>query len=123
MYMTLLALYNTLLYRYTGQEDLIVGSPIAGRNRSEIEPVIGFFANTLPWRVDASGEPSFKELLHRVKKVALESYQNQDIPLEKIIEDIQQERKMNIKTIFQTVFVYQNTQNPKIELKDRKSVV
>ena len=82
--MTLLAGFNALLYRYTGQTDIVVGTPVAGRNRAEIEHLIGFFINTLPLRTDCSGEPTFRELLRRVREVALGAYAHQDLPFERI---------------------------------------
>jgi hypothetical protein len=83
--MTLLAAFQTLLYRYTGQTDISVGSPIANRNRTEIEGLIGIFVNTLVMRTDCAGKPSFKELLGRVRKMALEAYAHQDFPFEKLV--------------------------------------
>ena len=82
LFMTLLAAYQTLLLRYTRQEDIVVGSPIASRNRAEIEDLIGFFVNTLLMRTDLSGNPTFRELLQRVRNTALGAYSNQDLPFE-----------------------------------------
>ena len=79
--MTLLAVFQVLLYRYSGQEEVVVGSPIANRNRPELESLIGFFVNTLVLRGDLSGSPSFKELLARVREVCLGAYAHQDLPL------------------------------------------
>src|SRR5215470_10688638 len=84
LFMTLLAAFQTLLYRYTRQKDIVVGSPIANRNRSQIEGLIGFFVNTLVLRTDFSGNPSFRELLGRVRKTALDAYEHQDLPFEKL---------------------------------------
>ncbi|HEX9924488.1 MAG TPA: condensation domain-containing protein, partial [Anaerolineae bacterium] len=89
LFMTLLAAFNILLYRYSGQEDLIVGSPIANRNRSEIENLIGFFVNTLALRTDLSGNPTFLELLARVRQMSLEAYAHQDLPFERLVEVLQ----------------------------------
>ncbi len=109
LFMTLLAAFQTLLYRYTGQEDILVGSPIANRNRSEIEGLIGFFANSLVLRTDLSGNPTFQELLGRVREVALGAYAHQDLPFEKLVEALQPERDLNRNPLFQVVFALQNT--------------
>ena len=87
LFMTLLAAFKTLLYRYSGQEDLVLGSPIAGRIRGDIENLIGLFINTLVLRTDLSGNPTFRELLRRVREVALDAYAHQEVPFEKLIED------------------------------------
>ena len=80
--MVLLAAFKVLLHRYSGQEDIVVGSPIANRNRAEIEGLIGFFVNSLVMRTDVSGDPSFLELVARVREVALGGYAHQDLPFE-----------------------------------------
>ena len=82
--MVLLAAFQALLHRYSGQDDIVVGSPIANRNRSEIEGLIGYFVNMLALRTDLSGDPSFLDLLRRVREVALSAYEHQDLPLEKV---------------------------------------
>ena len=112
LFMTLLAAFKVLLCRYTGQEDVVVGSMIANRNQVEIEELIGFFVNTLALRTDLSANPSFRELLQRVRQVALEAYSHQDIPFEKIVAEIQPERYLNQNSLFQTAFVLQNTPPP-----------
>src|SRR5207302_9257718 len=86
LFMTLLAAFKTLLYRYSRQEDILVGSPIAGRSRAETEQSIGFFVNTLVLRTDVSGDPTFKELLGRVRDVALGAFAHQDMPFERLVE-------------------------------------
>src|SRR5262249_14109412 len=91
-FMVLIAAFVTLLYRYTGQEDLLVGTPIANRNRREIEDIIGLFINTLVFRISFSGRPSVRGLLARVKEAALGAYAHQEVPFEKLVEDLQPER-------------------------------
>ena len=108
LFMVLLAAFKTLLHRYTGVSDLVIGVPIANRNRAEIENLIGFFVNTLVLRTDLSGDPTFKELLGRVRKVTLEAYAHQDLPFEKLVEEIQPERRLNHNPLFQVAFVLQN---------------
>ncbi len=94
-FMTLLATFKTLLYRYTGQADIIVGTPVAGRNRAQLEGLIGCFLNTLALRTDLSGNPSFREVLGRVRQVALSAYAHQDLPFEKLVEELPAMRHMN----------------------------
>ena len=108
LYITLLAAFQTLLYRYIQQEDIIVGSPIAGRNRAELEGLIGFFVNTLVLRTDLSGNPSFQELLGRVRSITLEAYSHQDLPFEKLVEELNPERSLSYNPLFQVMFVLQN---------------
>ncbi|MGH7927527.1 MAG: condensation domain-containing protein, partial [Candidatus Binatia bacterium] len=88
LFMSLLAACQSLLYRYTGQEDIVVGSPIANRTRTELEGLIGLFVNTLVLRTDLSGNPSFREVLQRVCRTALEAYEHQDLPFEKLVEEL-----------------------------------
>ena len=109
LFMTTLAAFETLLFRYTGQEDIVVGTPIAGRNRVEIESLIGFFVNTLALRTDLSANPSFRQLLQRVKEVALGAYAHQDLPFEKLVEELNPERDVSHSPIFQVMFGMQNT--------------
>ncbi len=116
LFMTLLAAFKTLLYRYTGQDDLVVGTPIAGRHRVEIEPLIGLFVNVLTLRTDLSGMPSFRELLRRVQAVALGAYAHQELPFEKLVEALQPERNMSYSPVFQVMLVLQNTPSPVLEL-------
>jgi len=108
LFMTLMAAFKVLLYRYSGQPDIIVGTPIANRNRREIEGLIGLFINTLVLRTDLSGEPTFRELLARVKEVALGAYANQDVPFEKLVEELQPVRDMSRSPLFQVMFALQN---------------
>ncbi|MEJ1929778.1 amino acid adenylation domain-containing protein, partial [Nostoc sp. NIES-2111] len=116
LFMTLLAAFDTLLYRYTGQEDILVGSPIANRDRSEIEGLIGFFVNTLVMRTDLAGNPSFSELLGRVRFMAMEAYTHQDLPFEMLVEALQPERNLSYTPLFQVMFVLQNAPISELEL-------
>ena len=116
LFMTLLAAFKILLYRYTQQEDIAVGSAIANRNRSEIESLIGFFVNSLVLRTDLSGNPTFRELLSRVKEVALGAYAHQDLPFEKLVEELHPERNLNQNPLFQVVFALQNAPMSALEL-------
>jgi amino acid adenylation domain-containing protein len=109
LFMTLLTAFDTLLYRYTGTEDILVGTPIANRNRSEIEGLIGFFVNTLVMRTDVSGNPTFSELLTRVREMALSAYAHQDLPFEMLVEALQPERNLSYTPLFQVMFVLENT--------------
>jgi len=113
--MSLLTAYNTLLYYYTKQEDILVGSAIANRNRSEIEGLIGFFVNSLVLRTDLSGNPSFSELLRRTREVTLGAYTHQDLPFEKLVGELQLERDLNYNPLFQVWFAFQNIATPDIQ--------
>jgi len=112
LFMTLLAAFQVLLHRCTGQDDIAVGSPIAGRSRHEIEGLIGFFLNTLVFRTDFSDDPSFVELLGRVKEVALDAYAHQDVPFERLVEELQPERDPGRSPLFQVLFVHQDKERP-----------
>src|SRR5207244_7735702 len=92
LFMTLLAAFDTLLHRYTGQDDIVVGSPVAGRTCVEIEGLIGFFANTLALRINLSGDPTFRELLGRVRAVALGAYAHQELPFDTLVVALDPER-------------------------------
>ncbi len=116
LYITLLAAFETLLYRYTGQEDITVGTPIAGRTRQEIENLLGFFVNTLVLRTDFSGRPSFQELLARVREVALGAFAHQELPFEKLVEALQPERSLSHTPLFQVMFGLQNAPAHELEI-------
>ena len=104
LFMLLLAAFQAFLYRYTGQDDIAVGSPIANRNRDEVKGLIGFFVNTLVLRTDISGNPTFSELLTRVRKVALGAYTHQDLPFDQLVEAVQPERDTSHTPLFQVMF-------------------
>src|SRR5437868_3123363 len=108
LFMSLLSGFQALLARYSGQMDIAVGTPIAGRNRGEIEGLIGFFVNTLVMRVDVGGEPTVRELLGRVRETALGAYAHQDLPFEKLVEELQPERSLSRTPLFQVMFAMQN---------------
>ncbi|HJP95209.1 MAG TPA: amino acid adenylation domain-containing protein [Pyrinomonadaceae bacterium] len=115
-FMMLLAAFKVFLYRYTGEEDLIVGSPIANRHRHELESLIGFFVNTLAMRTDLSGNPTFRELLKLVRETALGAYAHQDLPFEYLVEQLQPNRDLSHSPLVQVVLVLQNTPERKVEL-------
>ncbi|HZT57847.1 MAG TPA: condensation domain-containing protein, partial [Pyrinomonadaceae bacterium] len=107
LFMTLLAGFQTLLYRYTGQKDIVVGSPIANRNRAETEDLIGFFVNTLALRTQIEGNPRFSELLKKVREMTLGAYAHQDMPFERLVEELQPRRDLSRSPIFQVMFILQ----------------
>jgi amino acid adenylation domain-containing protein len=108
LFMTLLAAFSALLFRYSEQEDIAIGSPIANRTRSETEPLIGFFVNTLVLRTQPSGEMAFLELLEETKAVCLDAYAYQDIPFERLVEALKPERSLSHNPLFQVMFALQN---------------
>ncbi len=116
LFMTLEAIFATLLYRYSGQTDITIGTPIANRNRSEIEALIGVFINTLVLRTNLEENPKFSQLLQQVRRVSLEAYANQDVPFEKVVEAVEVERNLSHSPLFQVMFVLQNTPSKEWEL-------
>ena len=114
LFMTLLTAYSILLHRFSGQDEIIVGSPIANRNRPDLENMIGVFINPVTLRVDLSGNPGFRELLKRVRNVCLGAYANQDLPFEKLVEELNPQRDLSRTPIFQVVFNMQNSPMPKL---------
>ncbi|MBN3892583.1 MAG: amino acid adenylation domain-containing protein [Nostoc sp. JL31] len=114
LFMTLLAAFQTLLFRYTGQEDILVAAPISNRHRSELEGLIGFLLNTLVLRTNLSGSPSFRQLLGRVREVALSGYTHQDLPFEKLVDALQIKRDFNQNPLISVMFNLQNTPMPKL---------
>nr|ALT22083.1 nonribosomal peptide synthetase [Anabaena sp. XPORK15F] len=118
LFMTLLAVFSTLLYRYSHQENILIGSPIANRNRAEIEPLIGFFVNTLVLRTSFSENLTFTELIQQIKQTTLAAYEHQDVPFEQIVDAVKVERSLSHSPLFQVMFVLQNTPSENIELPD-----
>jgi amino acid adenylation domain-containing protein/non-ribosomal peptide synthase protein (TIGR01720 family)/FkbM family methyltransferase len=118
LFMTLLAVFKILLQRYSGQTEIVVGSPIANRNRLEVENLIGFFVNTLVLRTDLTGNPTFRELLERVREMALEAYAHQDLPFEKLADELKPERDLSRNPLFQVLFVLQNAPMPSVNFSD-----
>ncbi len=114
-FMTLLAAFQILLARTSGQQVFAVGSPIANRNRAEVEGLVGYFINMLAFRADLSGDPTFRDLLARVRETALGGYEHQDLPLEMLVEAIHPERDPSRTPLFQAMFVLQNNQLPDVD--------
>jgi len=120
MFMVLLAAFKTLLHKYTAQDDILVGTSALNRNRMEIEPLIGFFVNMLPMKTNFGGNPRFREILRRVKMVALGAYTHQDLPFEKLVEEIQPERKLGQMPLFNIAFGVQNAPKGEVRLRGLK---
>ncbi|MEH2284580.1 MAG: amino acid adenylation domain-containing protein [Nostoc sp.] len=116
LFMTLLTAFTLLLSRYSGQEDIVVGSAIANRNRRETEALIGFFVNTLALRTNLQGNPTFLELLERVKQVTLDAYDHQDLPFEKLVDELGLERSLSHHPLFQVAFGLQNETQQQLEI-------
>lgn len=116
LFMTLLAAFDVVLCSYTGETDVVVGASVAGRTNAEVEPLIGFFVNPLVLRADLSGDPSFSELLSRVREVTLDAYTHQDVPFDKIVEELRPDRAAADSPLFQVNFSLDNTQRETIEV-------
>jgi len=114
--MTMLATFHTLLYRYSGQEDICVGTAVAGRNHSRVEGLIGVFINMLVMRADLSGNPKFSRLLGQVREAALEAYAHQDVPFDKLVEELQPRRALSHTPLFQVAFGVQNAAVRELDL-------
>ncbi|RBL91045.1 non-ribosomal peptide synthase/polyketide synthase [Chitinophaga flava] len=110
LFMLLLGVFKVLLYKYTGQQDISIGTPVANRGQKEIAHLIGFFVNTLVLRTDLSGDPVFSELLQQVKQTALDAYAHQDVPFEKIVDRVAVERRLDQTPLFQVLFAWQNNE-------------
>jgi len=120
LFMTLLAAFQALLYRYTKQEDIVVGSPVAGRSMLETENLIGAFVNTLVFRGDASGNPSFREFLARMRETVLGAFSHQELPFEKLVEELNPERKIDRSPLFQAMFAMQSEPEPTLVVEGLK---
>ena len=119
--MTLLTAFKTLLYRYTAQEDLLVGCPVLNRRLPEIENLLGSFVNTLVLRTNFAGSPSFREALRRVRDTCVAAFAHQEFPFEKLVEELQPQRDLARNPIFQVMFAFQNTPVPALELPSLRS--
>ncbi|MVO98166.1 non-ribosomal peptide synthetase [Paenibacillus lutrae] len=117
LYMVLLAVYTTLLGKYSGQEDIVVGTPIAGRPHADLEPIIGMFVNTLAIRNSPEGENTFQSYLQKVKENALRAFENQDYPFEELVEKLNVSRDLSRNPLFDTMFILQNTEQGKLRLE------
>jgi amino acid adenylation domain-containing protein len=116
MFMLTFAAFATLLNRYSGEQDLVIGTPISGRQHTELENLIGFFLNTLALRIEFGDNPTFKNVLEHVRKTALQGYAHQDLPFEKLVEELQPERDMSHTPVFQHMFIWQDAGSSSVEI-------
>src|SRR5262249_15863572 len=116
LFMTLLAAWATLLARLAGQEEVIIGAPVANRSRTEVESLVGFFVNTLPLRLDLSGSPTVSRMLQRVKTQTLEAQQHQDLPFEQVVEIVKPPRSMAYSPLLQVIFAWENNEINELDL-------
>ncbi|HEY6230879.1 MAG TPA: condensation domain-containing protein, partial [Pyrinomonadaceae bacterium] len=121
LFMLLLSAFQILLARYSGQEDLLIGTPVAGRTLIETEPLIGCFINTIVLRADLSGNPSLRELIQRTRETVLSALSHQDVPFEKLVEELRPERSLGRSPVFQAMFVLQDETKPELTLTDLKA--
>ena len=122
LFMTLLATFKLLLARYSGQDDIVVGTPSANRNRAELHSLIGFFVNNLVLRTDLSGNPTFAELLGRVREVTLGAYEHQDVPFDTLVHAMHAERSLEHSPLFQVMFILQNFPLQDLDLAGLKTI-
>ncbi|HWN41055.1 MAG TPA: condensation domain-containing protein, partial [Thermoanaerobaculia bacterium] len=122
LFVALLAGFQALLQRWTGQEDLVIGTPFANRRRAEVQGLIGFFVNTLPIRADLTGRPSFRELLRRTREEVLGAHEHQDLPFERIVEELRPERAAGRNPLFQAVLAFQNVPMPALDLPGLEAI-
>src|SRR6266576_4205538 len=120
LFMASMAVFQALLWHYTGQENILVGSPTAARSQIEIENLVGFFVNTLVFRADFSGDMTFRDLVRQVRACALEAYAHQDVPFEKLVEELVPQRSMNTSPLFQVMFTFQNIPKQVFEISGLK---
>jgi non-ribosomal peptide synthetase component F len=118
LFMVMLAAFTTLLHRYAGQDDIVIGCPTANRSRAEIEALIGFFVSTQVIRADCSGSPTFRELIGRVRQVCMEAYANQDVPFERVVAELHPDRDPSRNPLFQVVLALQNPLIEKLPADD-----
>src|SRR5262249_35027524 len=115
LFMLMMAAFQTLLSRYSGQEDFVVGTPIAGRRRHETEDVMGLFVNTLAVRARLRGTPTFREVLRRVRETSIGAYEHEDLPFEKLVDALQLDRTLRYAPLFQVVFALQHADQSEVE--------